>query len=39
MGHVVNYAYKLYEDEEWERLFGDFESDYPEEYHPTPFSL
>ncbi len=38
MGHVVNYAYKLYEEPEWQRLFGDIDQPYEEEYHPRPFS-
>lgn len=37
MGHVVNYAYKLYEEAEWNRLFGDINRDYEEEYRPQPF--
>jgi hypothetical protein len=38
MGHVVNYAYKLYETEEWVRLFGPMDRPYVEEYTPQPFS-
>src|SRR5205807_2005631 len=38
MGHVVNYAYKLYEREDWTRLFGPFERPYVEEYRPEPFN-
>ncbi|MGE0354542.1 MAG: hypothetical protein AB7I33_06705 [Gemmatimonadales bacterium] len=39
MGHVVNYAYRLYEREEWVRLFGSIDEPYPEdEYRPKPFS-
>jgi hypothetical protein len=38
MGHVVNYAYKLYEREEWVRLFGSITQPYLEEYLPSPFS-
>jgi hypothetical protein len=38
MGHVVNYAYKLYEQEEWTLLFGSIDKEYEEEYHPQPFS-
>jgi hypothetical protein len=38
MGHVVNYAYRLYEQEEWTRLFGSIEQPYEEEYRPEPFS-
>src|SRR5262245_58649571 len=38
MGHVVNYAYKLYEQEEWIKLFGSITQPYVEEYRPQPFS-
>ena len=38
MGHVVNYGYRLYEQEEWLRLFGRMEEPYREEYRPEPFS-
>jgi hypothetical protein len=38
MGHVVNYAYKLYEDEEWVKLFGSMTQPYVEDYRPEPFS-
>jgi hypothetical protein len=38
MGHVVNYAYRLYEQGEWQLLFGDINRDYEEEYRPQPFS-
>jgi hypothetical protein len=38
MGHVVNYAYKLYEEEEWVKLFGSLTQPYLEDYRPKPFS-
>src|SRR6476646_11467680 len=38
MGHVVNYGYKLYEHEEWIKLFGSITQPYLEEYSPEPFS-
>jgi hypothetical protein len=38
MGHVVNYAYKLYEDEDWVKHFGSITQPYVEEYRPEPFS-
>ncbi len=38
MGHVVNYAYRLYEAEEWTRLFGPMSRPYPETYQTLPFS-
>ncbi len=37
MGHVINYAYKLYEESEWVRHFGDINREYVEEYRPQPF--
>lgn len=37
MGHVVNYAYKLYEEAEWVHHFGDINQEYVEEYQPRPF--
>jgi hypothetical protein len=38
MGHAVNYAYKLYEDGDWVKLFGSITQPYEEEYRPQPFS-
>jgi hypothetical protein len=38
MGHVVNYAYRLYEQPEWIALFGAISQPYVEEYRPQPFS-
>jgi hypothetical protein len=38
MGHVVNYAYKLYDVEEWVKLFGSITQPYREDYRPQPFS-
>ncbi len=38
MGHVVNYAYRLYDQEEWVRHFGNITQPYVEEYRPEPFS-
>jgi len=38
MGHVVNYAYKLYEQQEWVKLFGSITQPYVEDYKPQPFS-
>ncbi|MBW3598954.1 MAG: hypothetical protein KY475_16985 [Planctomycetes bacterium] len=38
MGHVVNYAYKLYNDEEWIKHFGSLTQPYVEDYRPAPFS-
>ncbi len=38
MGHVVNYAFKLYEQQDWVKLFGSITQPYIEEYRPAPFS-
>ena len=38
MGHVINYAYRLYDDEEWVKLFGSMTQPYLEDYRPSPFS-
>ena len=38
MGHVINYAYKLYETKEWIERFGSMEKPYEDEYRPRPFS-
>jgi hypothetical protein len=38
MGHVVNYAYKLYERSDWVRGFGSITQPYLEEYRPEPWS-
>jgi hypothetical protein len=38
MGHVVNYAYRLYATEEWTRLFGPMSRPYTEDFHVLPFS-
>src|SRR5437868_8885591 len=38
MGHVVNYAYRLYEREEWVKLFGSMNEPYEEDYRPQAFS-
>lgn len=38
MGHVLNYAYRLYESEEWSLLFGPMARPYTEEYRAIPFS-
>lgn len=38
MGHVVNYAYKLYEREDWIKAFGAITQPYVEDYSPKPFS-
>ncbi len=38
MGHVLNYAYKLYDREDWVKLFGSITQPYREAYRPQPFS-
>ena len=38
MGHVLNYAYRLYDAEEWVKQFGSITQPYGEEYRPEPFS-
>src|SRR3954452_18042931 len=38
LGHVVNYAYNLYERPEWVETFGPITRPYREEYRPKPFS-
>ncbi len=37
MGHVVNYAYRLYDRPDWAERFGDVNHPYEEEYRPRPF--
>jgi hypothetical protein len=37
-GHALNYAYKLYDTEEWRNVFGSFDLPYLDEYTPQPFS-
>jgi hypothetical protein len=38
MGHVVSYAYRLYERPEWIQAFGAITQPYEEEYRPEPWS-
>ena len=38
LGHVVCYAYRLYDDEEYVKVFGANTQPYVEEYHVEPFS-
>jgi len=38
MGHVVNYAYRLYATAEWNRIFGSMSRPYTEDYHVVAFS-
>ena len=38
MGHVVNYAYKLYDRADWIAAFGAITQPYEDEYRPEPWS-
>jgi len=38
LGHVVNYSYRLYEEQDWIKNFGAITQPYVEEYRPQPFS-
>ena len=38
MGHVVNYAYQLYNRPDWIQLFGSMTQPYEYEYRPQPFN-
>jgi hypothetical protein len=38
MGHVVNYAYRLFERQDWVERFGSMTQPYEDEYRPEPFS-
>ena len=37
-GHAFNYAYQLYQTEEWHQIFGPFSRPYIEDYKPQPLS-
>jgi hypothetical protein len=37
-GHAINYAYRLYDDPEWQAIFGAYDKDYHDDYRPEPFS-
>ncbi len=37
-GHAINYAFRLWEDPNWRKLFGPFSKPYREEFHPNPWS-
>jgi hypothetical protein len=36
-GHAFNYAYTLYQNPEWRRIFGRFSQPYRDDYRPIPF--
>jgi putative zinc-binding metallo-peptidase len=38
MGHVVNYAYRLYDRRDWVKTFGSITRPYVEEYRPKPWN-
>ena len=38
MGHVLNYAYKLYERPDWIEAFGAITQPYVDDYRPEPWS-
>ena len=37
-GHAFNYAYRLYETDEWRKVFGDYSRPYRDDYKARPFS-
>ncbi len=37
-GHAINYAYRLYNDPEWQAIFGAYDKAYQDDYRPEPFS-
>ena len=37
-GHAFNYAFRLHEREDWQRIFGNFGRPYRERYRANPFS-
>ena len=37
-GHAFNYAYRLYQSEEWHTVFGPYSRPYVEDYSSNPFS-
>jgi len=37
-GHAFNYAYALYETEDWRKMFGDYGKPYKDDFKPQPFS-
>jgi len=37
-GHAINYAYKLYNHPEWDKVFGCYAQPYHDDYAPEPFS-
>lgn len=37
-GHAINYAYELYKEKKWQKIFGNFDQKYHDLYIPNPFS-
>jgi len=37
-GHAINYAYRLYQSQEWQNTFGRFSEPYRDYFHPNPRS-
>jgi hypothetical protein len=37
-GHAINYAYRLYQSQEWQDTFGRFTEPYRDYFHPNPQS-
>ena len=37
-GHAFNYAFRLYDTDEWRKIFGDYSKPYHDDYKPRPFS-
>jgi hypothetical protein len=37
-GHAYNYAYRLYERQDWQEIFGPFDKPYKDNFKPNPFS-
>jgi Putative zinc-binding metallo-peptidase len=37
-GHAINYAYRLYKEPEWAKVFGPFSRPYRDSFRPNPFS-
>jgi len=37
-GHAINYAFRLWEEPTWRKVFGPFSKPYREVFHPNPWS-
>lgn len=38
IGHALNYAYKLYKKQRWQKIFGKFSAEYEDTYRFRPYS-